>query len=217
MEPKELQFFGRVTAGVTHEMKNVLAIIKETAGLLEDLLAVNREVEFAQRDRFNRGLASVMGQVRRGVELSDRLNRFAHTPDESRARVDLHQALEDAVFLARRFARLKRIELNVGSSGDRPRLCVSPFRLQSAVFAAMECCWTRLPPGTEVAVDVVGNDSEAIVRVHATGGADDRVGLTCQMTGAADWEELVLLAGSIGATVEPASSCFGVEIALVNV
>ena len=31
-----LQFFGRIAASVAHEIKNVLAIVNENAGLLED-------------------------------------------------------------------------------------------------------------------------------------------------------------------------------------
>jgi hypothetical protein len=31
-----LQFFGKMTASISHEIKNVLAIINENAGLLED-------------------------------------------------------------------------------------------------------------------------------------------------------------------------------------
>ena len=31
-----LQFFGKVSASISHELKNVLAIINENAGLLED-------------------------------------------------------------------------------------------------------------------------------------------------------------------------------------
>jgi hypothetical protein len=32
-----LQFFGKISASVSHEIKNVLAVIGENAGLLEDL------------------------------------------------------------------------------------------------------------------------------------------------------------------------------------
>lgn len=216
MEAKELQFFGRVTAGVTHEMKNVLAIIKETAGLLEDLMAMSRDVEFPHRDRFSRALTSVLGQVRRGVELSDRLNRFAHSPDHSKTQVDLCQAVEDAVFLARRFARLKQIELKLDSAGERPQMVLSPFRLQSALFAAMECCWKRLPPGSEIELGVAGGDDKALVFVHKAGDQGERDDLTCEMTAAADWEELACVAGEIGAKVEPAPLCFGIELALAK-
>ena len=35
-----LQFFGRISASISHELKNVLAIINENAGLLEDLTSM---------------------------------------------------------------------------------------------------------------------------------------------------------------------------------
>jgi len=35
-----LKFFGKMTASISHELKNVLAIINENAGLLEDLCAM---------------------------------------------------------------------------------------------------------------------------------------------------------------------------------
>ena len=41
---KELEFFGKITAGITHEMKNVLAIIKKSAGLMEDIMSLSAEV-----------------------------------------------------------------------------------------------------------------------------------------------------------------------------
>ena len=31
-----LQFFGKMTASISHEIKNVMAIINESAGLLDD-------------------------------------------------------------------------------------------------------------------------------------------------------------------------------------
>ena len=38
-----LQFFGKVSASIAHEIKNVLAIINENAGLLEDLTFAARK------------------------------------------------------------------------------------------------------------------------------------------------------------------------------
>ena len=35
-DKRQVAFFGRMTAGITHEMKNVLAIIKESSGLMQD-------------------------------------------------------------------------------------------------------------------------------------------------------------------------------------
>jgi hypothetical protein len=47
-ENRKAAFMGRITAGVTHEMKNVLAIIKESAGLMEDFLKISQDAASAQ-------------------------------------------------------------------------------------------------------------------------------------------------------------------------
>ena len=112
---REAAFLGRITAAFTHEMKNVLAIIKESAGLMEDLLALSQEATFPQRDRFVRCLTTIAAQTKRGVELSGRLNRFAHSPDQDIATVDLNDILEQVVFLSGRFARLKGVTLRPAS------------------------------------------------------------------------------------------------------
>ena len=93
MDSREVAFFGRITAAFTHEMKNVLAIIKESAGLMEDLLALSQNAAFPHQERFVRSLATIEAQAKRGIELSNRLNRFAHSPDEAFATVDLNEML----------------------------------------------------------------------------------------------------------------------------
>ncbi|NNG12708.1 MAG: sensor histidine kinase, partial [Halobacteria archaeon] len=37
---QELRYFGKVTASISHELKNVLAILNEHTGLLQDLTAM---------------------------------------------------------------------------------------------------------------------------------------------------------------------------------
>jgi len=43
-ESRKAAFMGRITASATHDMKNVLAIIKESAGLMEDLIALHKDL-----------------------------------------------------------------------------------------------------------------------------------------------------------------------------
>jgi hypothetical protein len=83
MELEKAAFMGRITAGVTHEIKNVLAIIKESAGLMEDLFELSKDHAPPPREKFLRTLTRITEQVRRGVDLATNLNEFAHTSDES--------------------------------------------------------------------------------------------------------------------------------------
>ena len=92
---REAAFLGKITAGITHEIKNVLAIIRESSGLMEDLLSLAQQETFAHGEKFSNALSTIHEQVNRGVELVNRLNRLAHSPDEPEARVDLNEQVKD--------------------------------------------------------------------------------------------------------------------------
>ena len=60
-----LQFFGKMTASISHEIKNVLAIINENAGLLGDLALLAERGVAIEPQRLNDMSRTVMKQVSR--------------------------------------------------------------------------------------------------------------------------------------------------------
>jgi len=81
LERNGLVFFGTLTASVTHELNNVLSIIDQTRGLLEDLAvgaASGRAIDPARLETI---ATRIDRQVRKGVEIMSCLNRFAHSLD----------------------------------------------------------------------------------------------------------------------------------------
>jgi C4-dicarboxylate-specific signal transduction histidine kinase len=169
---REVAFFGRITAAFTHDMKNVLAIIKESAGLMGDLLSLIESSTFPHKERFVRSLTMIETQTTRGVELSNRLNRFAHSPDEAVAVVELNEILGQIIYLAERFARLKRVTLSLNPHGQDVPVVVSPVRLQMAVFGCLECCWGFMAAGGKISLSVEQRGQEAIIRFACESGAD---------------------------------------------
>lgn len=168
---REVAFLGRITAAFTHEMNNVLAVIKESAGLMEDLLSFSQENAFPHRERFVRCLTGIQAQTKRGVELSARLNRLAHSPDEETADIDLNDAMEQVIVLSGRFARLKGVSLELHPCGEALRVVLSPLRLQMAVFFCLECCWENMAPGGTICLSVTRDGREAAVRFSCKNGA----------------------------------------------
>lgn len=160
---REVAFLGKITAAFTHEMKNVLAIIKESAGLMEDLFLLSQEIPFPHRDRLIRCLTTIQAQTKRGVELSGRLNRLAHSPDEEVAAVDLNEVLEQMVFLSERFARLKGVALRLNPHEAALNVLASPVRLQMVLFECLECCWGSMGSGGKISVSVAPKGKEAVV------------------------------------------------------
>jgi C4-dicarboxylate-specific signal transduction histidine kinase len=171
---RQVAFFGRMTAGITHEMKNVLAIIKESSGLMQDILSFSNEAAFRHEDKFKDALQTINGQIERGAELTSRLNRFAHYPDDVTQSVDLNDLVVHLVALSTRFARLKKIDLVFMPSGAVFSVRTRPISLQMALFAGIECCFAAMPSGgrIDIRIDTETGEKRITIGCHGKGPVD---------------------------------------------
>jgi C4-dicarboxylate-specific signal transduction histidine kinase len=152
----EAAFLSTVTGGVTHEMRNVLAIIKESAGLLGDMVSLHAEGRALDPDRLRRAVDRVDAQVKRGASILAALNRISHAIDEDIATLDLDEELRQVVFLSRRKARICGLVLQNAEPTGKSHVRASPLRLQMALFSTLDRCIETLPEGTTI-----------VSRVHA--------------------------------------------------
>lgn len=175
-DDKEVVFFGKITAGMTHEFKNVLAIINESAGLMEDLCALAPE-SVPHYERIKKALGTIRGQIERGADLATGLNRFAHSPDSAVKTVDLSEMAEQLIVLARRFARLKNVTLIAGppEKNEAPlQTTINLVRLQMVLFAAVDCWLACATPGDRIRIYPVKTESGAAMMLAREGPAPDK-------------------------------------------
>jgi signal transduction histidine kinase len=138
VKTNELAFFGKMAASVTHELKNVLAVINETNGLTADLLGMLKDAPFPYREKFERSVRKIEEQVHRGVEITSRFNSFAHSVDYPLADVDLNSIVAQTVSMAYRLAALRNVELR-GAVRENPiMLFTSAFTAQMALTIVIE-------------------------------------------------------------------------------
>ncbi len=147
MNQQEIAFFGRISAGLSHEIKNVLAIIKESSGLMEDILGLAKENSIPHQDRLFTACANIKKQIDRGVDLTTELNRLSHSMDYPSAEVDLNDMLNQITLLMQRFARAKKITLSSLPGDSSLSLRTDPFRLQMLLGAAIDYCLEKAPQG----------------------------------------------------------------------
>lgn len=150
MKEQESAFIGKITAGATHEFMNILATIRETSGLMEDLLSLNRDTSFSHKEKFTKTLATIRKQVDRGMIISETLNAFAHSMDESKARIAIHELLDRLVFLMQRFSRLSNVQLTRDHTHQiepPPVIFSDPFKLQLSIASCIETCLANTSPG----------------------------------------------------------------------
>ncbi|MBU0519540.1 hypothetical protein KKA00_06055 [bacterium] len=165
LKRSELTFFGQITASVTHEMNNVIGIIEQVAGLLEDL-AVGVEYGRAIDPEKLKGIsARIITQTERGTDLIKRLNYFAHTVDEPVCDCEMDELLQNLVDLCQRFAILQKGSLEAELT---PYLTVrtNPFVLEQVVFIALRLSISGLQKEGIVKLTCVKIDSGALITVY---------------------------------------------------
>lgn len=133
-----IQFFGRVTASLSHEINNVLAIIYENSGLVEDLLLAAEKGRPLDSSRLKELAGRLKAQVRRGKEIVENMNRFAHSVDEPVNSLDLRDLLTLTVSLARRIVSMKEFEVEVEKVGKAVHVRTDPFLLQNLVWLCLD-------------------------------------------------------------------------------
>jgi C4-dicarboxylate-specific signal transduction histidine kinase len=135
---KGLSFFGVVTASLSHEINNAIAIIGELSGLLDDLLAGAGQGRPLNNEKLQEISGKIGKQVKKGQGIIKRLNRFAHSIDEPVREFDLKELLEQITTIAERFAFLKGVNLEAKLEDDSIMIISNPFSLQQAIFTGIE-------------------------------------------------------------------------------
>ena len=128
---EELQYFGKVSASVTHELKNVLAILNENAGLLQDFAAMAEQGQPLDPERIRRLAATMLTQINRGDDIIKRMNRFAHSADDKHATVELGELVTMVVELFGRTATNRGITVEVKSAVEAVHINTDPFALET--------------------------------------------------------------------------------------
>jgi signal transduction histidine kinase len=159
-----LQFFGEMTASISHEIKNCLAIMNESAGLLQDLVMMNRKGTPLDPDRLDRIGSQIAGQVRRADTIVKNLNSFAHSADISEKSVELNDVLSLSSALSQRFAVNRGFSLNLEPSPEKTLITTQPFSLLYVIWRCLDFAMTA--EGPEKTVTVLPEINDGRVGIH---------------------------------------------------
>jgi light-regulated signal transduction histidine kinase (bacteriophytochrome) len=133
-----LQFFGKMSASISHEIKNVMAIINENAGLLEDLTVMAEKGVPIDPQRLRIQSDRIMKQIRRGDEIVKGMNRFAHSADERLRQTDLNDTLALVCTLSGRFASMRGVRLELEPPSSQIPIVTNPFFLENLIWLCLD-------------------------------------------------------------------------------
>lgn len=168
-----LHFFGRMSASISHELKNALAIIKENAGLLDDYINMTAEGATVDPDRFRTIARRIDGQTRRADAIIKDLNQFAHTVDSASKAVDLNHMLDLLAALHRRLGDMRQV--TIGARTMQPPLVIttSPFLLLNALGLVLDFVIHNSAPGAGLTITMKPAAAGAEICFASTGSLPD--------------------------------------------
>lgn len=162
-----LAFFGAVTASVSHELNNVISIIDQTTGLVEDMIAAVDQGKAIDVDKLEQVVGSLQKHTTRGLHIIKRLNTFAHSSDVPRREYDLCESVRNLVELSQRLAGLKRVNLDLHAPSDPVMITGNPFLMQQLLFASIKRGLQDAGRDMTIIVTVAGAESGAEVTIDA--------------------------------------------------
>ena len=136
LRDRQLEMVGRLLAGFSHELKNHLAIIKESNGLISDLLGMGRVEDPALRARLEKITGTINKRTLMVAEMAKHLSGFAHRNDVPVCPFQLRDILNEELAFLARSANLKSVGLSLSFSESLPVVCNNPSLVQF-VFASL--------------------------------------------------------------------------------
>jgi C4-dicarboxylate-specific signal transduction histidine kinase len=149
LQDNGLIFFGKINASISHEIRNVLAVINENAGLIKDLLQMAEKGVSLDPDRVTKGVENILAQVKRGDMIVGNMNRFAHSVDKPHASIDLGEYVELITRIMNRFAAMKGASLQYNPVSESIEILTFPLDLENMLHLCMD-----------YAIDIAGDEKE---------------------------------------------------------
>jgi len=154
---------GHGLAGLSHDLKNILAILGESVGLIGDLAETGMvSLPNAAADR---AFERITRQLERADRLASGLSRFAHSFDDPDGVQPLSHLVDQARFLVDRRARSLSVGLTVALESDPPVQRPVEFLLHLATL--VESAVDTLPTGSRVRVS---SDESRVIVAGEIGG-----------------------------------------------
>lgn len=144
---QKLAAIGELAAGISHEINNPLAIIRQEAEWLEELLKGARFQDQAQLLEFRESLKEIILAVERAREVTGKVLELARERQPVIQKLDLNRLLEDLARLVEHEAKKKNIVIERRFAPDLPPLESDGPLLRQAVLNLLTNAYQAIEGG----------------------------------------------------------------------
>jgi signal transduction histidine kinase len=161
VQSEKLASVGQLSAGIVHDVKNPLGVIKGVAEeLLEDKAPGSPEHESLQVIRDNASRANAI--------VTDMLT-FARQTPPAMIRRDLRETVEGSLRLTNYMLRKGKVELDLQLPPDPVTLTFDSQQLQQVIINLVQNAVQAMPDGGRLGVHLKRDDGVAVIEIKDTG------------------------------------------------
>jgi hypothetical protein len=189
---EDLMFFGKVNASISHELKNIMATISETAGLLNDLTEMATKGHNFELEMMKTCSQDIFEEIQRGFAAIKRMNTFSHSIDDPLKRVNLIEILDLMINLAGFLSIAAKVHFEPPQEISTI-VITCPWRLQNLIYQALV-----------FAFESAGPDGKIQVELHPQNNGSARItlaGLGSKNAGKFPGDKIIQIAESIGVEI----------------
>ena len=130
MQSSKMAALGKMAAGVAHEVNNPLAVIKEKAGWIRDLLEEEDVKQSKNFQEFKDAVDKIEIHVDRAKKVVHRMLGFARRMEPLRESVDVNKVLEQTLSFFENEAKYQNISITTQMQQNLPRTLSDTSQLQ---------------------------------------------------------------------------------------
>ncbi|MFC1885271.1 hypothetical protein ACFL2O_10925 [Thermodesulfobacteriota bacterium] len=146
-----LSFFGNSNRLISHELKNILAIISETLGLIDELIELTDNGMKLDPGKLRSLSKSVIEEIERANSIIRSMNSFAHSVDEFITEVEINQIVRLIIKISKLDPSSRNTKIFFEETSQLI-LHTSPFFLGALIHNAMDFALLCTGPKKKIAV-----------------------------------------------------------------
>jgi C4-dicarboxylate-specific signal transduction histidine kinase len=159
----QLSFIGKILAVFSHEINNHLAILKESAGLIGDLIELGRTSSRKELKEILKITQSIKDQIEQTTYFCNKLNGFGHGMEKPLSAFNIHKSIEELMVLLGRVMNQKIVRLEKDFTANMPLFYSNPLKIQFLIFCLIEKHLKRLDKNSRIIIKTAySNDSIGI-------------------------------------------------------
>ncbi|MCK5071453.1 MAG: hypothetical protein KAR01_12945 [Desulfocapsa sp.] len=174
---EQIESFGRLMAGFAHDMKNHLGIIRESNGLMGDIIEMGTMCEDAKMvERLLKSIAAIERRIVISAKMMHDLSGIAHRPDTPHSSFLLNDLIEEEYTFLERFSRLKQVEVLFELQETLLPVYNDPALLQHIFYRVYAQCLDCLESGKVLTIKTEQAGKNVVASLHFSPG--DNMGET---------------------------------------